>query len=62
MRKRLGLSKEQFDEIMLAPIKNYRDYNTYQERFRKDKEYFTEALKRGLIPETFYRKYVLGVQ
>lgn len=62
VRKELGLSKSEFDEIISAPVKTYRDYNTYQERFREDKEYFKTAVQKGLIPETFYRKYVLGVQ
>jgi hypothetical protein len=56
------MSKDEFDQVMKAPVKSYRDYETYQDRFKEDREYFEEAVSRDLVPETFYRKYVLGVQ
>lgn len=61
VRKRLGFSRREFKEILELPVKSHRDYKTYHERFREDKGYFLNALMKGLIPETFYRKYVLGV-
>jgi hypothetical protein len=62
VRSRLRMTKDIWEMMMEAPIKTHEDYITYQQRFKDDQEYFEEALKKGLIPETFYRKYVLGVQ
>lgn len=61
VKKRLNLTDEQFNEILKMPIKTYRDYETYHDYFRKNKEMFKKFLDDGLIPETFYKKYVEGV-
>ena len=62
VRRRLGISKADLKRILAAPVKSYRDYETYQDRFKDDATWFKRAWKDGLIPETFYRKYVLGVK
>jgi N-acetyl sugar amidotransferase len=57
----LKISRETMNRIMEAPPKSFRDYETYHERFKADEPFFKKALDRGLIPQTFYRKYVQGV-
>ena len=59
--KRLRLSRKQLDDILTMPIKTYRDYNTYQKYFKKNKDLFTDYYEQGLIPKTFYEKYVVGI-
>ena len=62
VRSRLKMTKDEWDQMMVAPVKSYLDYGNYQDRFKADRKFFDAAMGRGLIPETFYRKYVLGVQ
>ena len=59
--RRLRLSDEEFQEILKAPIKSHMDYQTYKPRFKDDDEFFKEAMEKGLVPATFYSKYVEGV-
>lgn len=61
IRTRLNMSKDQFEQMMNSPVKSYKDYETYQDRFKEDREFFEAAILKGLIPQTFYQKYVLGV-
>ena len=58
---RLKISLTEFEQIWNAPTKSYRDYKTYSEYFQEHKDYFKDMLERGLIPLTFYTKYVEGV-
>jgi hypothetical protein len=62
VRTRLGMTKDEWDRMLELPVKSHRDYLTYHERFKDDLDYFTLAREKDLIPETFFRKYVLGVQ
>jgi tRNA(Ile)-lysidine synthase TilS/MesJ len=62
VRRKLGLTLEQWNKILSAPPKTYRDYGSYRRQFKQDKAFFENALKKGLIPETFFKKYVEGVQ
>lgn len=59
--KRLKICEEEFEEILTAPHKSHTDYGTYKPHFKEDKVFFQDAVKKGLVPETFYRKYVEGV-
>jgi hypothetical protein len=61
IRVALGLSKKEMKMILEAPPRSHRDYETYQKRFKADAPFFSKALNDGLIPETFYKKYVDGV-
>ena len=55
---RLGLTKEDLEEIMEMPVKSHHDYGTYHQKFKQHKDTFYRLFKQGLIPETFYLKYV----
>ena len=56
-KKRLELSDEEFDEIMKRPIKSFRDYKTYKQRFEKLRPIFYILAKANLVPMSFYLKY-----
>ena len=55
--KRLNISETQFEEIMKAPNKSYRDYETYKQRFERMKWLFWTLYKMDLVPKSFYLKY-----
>lgn len=56
-KKRMALSEEEFDQIMAAPPKTYRDYKTYKKTFETFRPLFWIALKFNLIPKSFFIKY-----
>ena len=55
--KKLGLSKEVFEEIMSSPAKSFLDYQTYYTLIRKFRFFIKMACKLGLVPEILYEKY-----
>jgi hypothetical protein len=62
IRRALNMTKADWELMLEAPVKSHEDYETYQFLFKEDRKFFDAAIAKGLIPETFYRKYVLGVQ
>lgn len=57
IKKRLRLTDEDFDEIMHAPLKSYRDYETYLPTFKLMRPFFWLMYKMGRVPKSFYVKY-----
>ena len=57
IKKRLGFSDKEFEAIMNAPNKNYKDYKTYKQRFEKMRPFFYLLYKMELVPKSFYLKY-----
>ncbi|UCD17686.1 MAG: N-acetyl sugar amidotransferase [Candidatus Zixiibacteriota bacterium] len=57
IKKRLGFSEEEFEQIMNAPRKTYRDYKTYKRRFERMRPFFWLMYKMDLVPKSFYVKY-----
>ena len=57
MKKRMGLSDEEYAELMSAPIKTWQEYPTYKKSFERLRPFFYILLKLNLIPESFYVKY-----
>ncbi len=55
--EKLGLTKEEFDEIMSSPIKSFLDYPTYYTTIRKLRFFIKQACKLKLVPEVLYEKY-----
>lgn len=55
--KKLGLTKEEFDKIMLFPPKSFLDYQTYYPTIKKLRSPIKLAVKFKLVPEIFYKKY-----
>lgn len=57
IKKRLDISDIEFEEIMNAPNKTYRDYKTYKQRFERMRPLFYLLYKMDLVPKSFYLKY-----
>jgi len=57
MKKRMELKDEEYDMIMKAERRTFRDYRTYKTTFERMRPFFYLMLKAGLIPESFYIKY-----
>lgn len=57
IKKRLKLSNSDFELIMSAPNKSYRDYKTYKQTFERLRPLFYVMYKMNLIPKSFYLKY-----
>jgi hypothetical protein len=57
VKKRLGLSDQEFDRLMTMPKKTYKDYVTYKKTFERMRPFFWVMYKMDLIPKSFYIKY-----
>ncbi len=57
LKKRLKISDEEFNQLMNAPKKTYRDYKTYKKRFEFFRPLFYILAKSNLVPMSFYLKY-----
>jgi|TARA_B100001971_G_C18250480_1_gene577795 N-acetyl sugar amidotransferase len=57
IKKRLDFSDDEFEDIMDAPNKTYRDYKTYKQRFERMRTFFYILYKMDLVPKSFYMKY-----
>jgi N-acetyl sugar amidotransferase len=57
VKKRLGLSDEEYRVIMNGPKRNFRDFKTYKSRFEKLRPLFKILAKANLVPMSFYLKY-----
>ncbi len=51
IKKRLSLSDADFNDIMAAPHKSYRDYRTYKQRFERLRWLFWRSVQDGPGPE-----------
>lgn len=58
VKERLHLSDKELERIMKLPKKTHNDYETYQTEFHKQKAMFTDLYRKGMIPATFYMKYI----
>ena len=54
---KLGLSKEDFNEILSAPIKSFKDYPTYYPFLKTMKPLILVASKIGILPKVLYYKF-----
>ena len=57
VKKRLGLSDEQFERHMTQPVKTYRDFKTYKRLFERLRPLFWLLSRADLVPKSFYLKY-----
>jgi hypothetical protein len=57
VKKRLGLSDEEYQRLMTAPLRSYRDFKTYKRRFERLRPMFYVLAKSNLVPMSFYLKY-----
>ena len=57
VKKRLGITEEQFETYMTQPMKTYRDFKTYKRLFERLRPLFYLLARADLIPRSFYLKY-----
>lgn len=57
VKKRLGFSSAEFDEIIALPNRTYRDYSTHKKTFERYRSVFWLLAKLNLVPWSFYLKY-----
>jgi N-acetyl sugar amidotransferase len=57
IKKRLGLSSDEFSALMALPCKTYRDYRTYKKTFERMRWLFWVMYRLNLVPKSFYMKY-----
>ena len=57
VKKRLGFSDDEFERLMAAPKKNYREFKTYKRTFERMRPFFWLMYKMNLVPKSFYVKY-----
>jgi len=57
VKKRLNISNQEYEKVMSAPVKNFRDFKTYKKRFELLKPLFYVLAKANLVPMSFYLKY-----
>ena len=57
VKKRLGFSDEQFEQLMTQPKKYYHDFKTYKRLFERLRPLFWLLSRADLIPKSFYIKY-----
>ena len=57
VKRRLGFSDEEFERVMRAPTRTYRDFATYKPLFERLRPFFYSLMKAQLVPQSFYIKY-----
>lgn len=56
-KKRLKLTDQEFEQLMDAPPKSFRDYDTYKETFVRMRPLFYLLYKADFVPKSFYDKF-----
>jgi hypothetical protein len=57
VKKRLGFSNEEFQNIICLPRRTYRDFNTYKIFFERTRFFWWLMYRLGRVPKTFYMKF-----
>ncbi len=57
VKKRLGFSDQEFDELMCLPRKTYRDFRTYKKTFERMRPFWWLMYKLNRVPKSFYMKF-----
>jgi N-acetyl sugar amidotransferase len=57
VKKRMGFSDEQFNNILHGPKRTFRDFKTYKKRFERLRPLFKILANSNLVPMSFYLKY-----
>ena len=57
VKKRLGFSDAEFEELMNLPEKTYHDFKTYKQTFERMRWLFWLLYKMDRVPKSFYMKY-----
>jgi len=59
VKKRLGFTDKEFDQVMAQPNKSFRDYKTYKKTFEYLRWFFWIMYVLKLVPKSFYLKYTV---
>lgn len=62
VKKRLGFSNDDFDDIMRAPPRQWWEFKTYKRRFENFRFLFRVLAKKNLVPMSFYLKYCFPIK
>lgn len=62
VKKRLDISDEQYEKIMVGAKRTWRDFRTYKKRFERLRPMFYVLAKANLVPMSFYLKYCFPVK
>lgn len=57
VQKRLGFSDEEMERVMTQPLRTFKDFKTYKQRFERWRPFFYLMYKLDLVPKSFYLKY-----
>lgn len=57
VKKRLNLTDAEFERMINAPKKTFRDFETYKQTFERMRWIFWTMYKLDLVPKSFYLKY-----
>jgi len=57
VKKRLGFSDEEFEQIMNLPHSTYRDFKTYKQTFERMRPFWWLMYKLNRVPKSFYIKF-----
>lgn len=60
VKKRLGLSEEEFARLMSLPHRTYRDFDNYKRTFELLRPLFWALYKLERIPKSFYMKFTVS--
>lgn len=61
IKKRMGFSDQEFDQIMKAKPRYWYEFPTYKKRFERLRPFFAILVKSNLVPKSFYMKYCFPV-
>lgn len=59
VKNRLGYTSLEFERLMTAPHRTHKEFRTYKRTFERLAPLFAYLLKRGRVPESFYKKFCL---
>jgi hypothetical protein len=57
VKKRLGFSDDEFEQIMNLPRRTYRDFKTYKPTFERMRAFWWLMYKLNRVPKSFYMKF-----
>lgn len=57
VKKRLGLTDEEYERLMAGPKRTFRDFQTYKRRFELLRPLFRVLAAANFVPMSFYLKY-----
>jgi N-acetyl sugar amidotransferase len=57
VKKRLGFSDEEFEQIVNLPRRTYRDFKTYKKTFERMRAFWWLMYKLNRVPKSFYIKF-----